>query len=120
MTRKKLVTWEQTYVLPLKKDPIGYESYAWVNKNEMALTFTHDDLLKDEYDKIIDTINGSESINYPNLRYHVDTADFYDGERYIFCVRGLGHLMGGLKLNQKDAHKIQDDFADFIKSRLCR
>ncbi len=119
MTRKKHITWENTYKLPLKKDPIGYESYAWSSCGGMALTF-HMDIEKGLYDKIINTINGKDEINMPNLMYDDKGADFFDGDKYIFCVRGLGNLMGRKKLNQKDAHAIQDGFAEFIKSRLCR
>lgn len=115
MTRKKHITWENTYKFPLVKDPEPYCTYVWTTDNGMALTFNRE-IEKEEYNKVVDTLNGLDSIKYPNLNYN--NGDMYDGDKFLFTIRGWGHLTSKLKLSNEEASEIQDNFAEFIKQRL--
>jgi len=88
----------------------------------MALTFegeSKEAIL--EARKIVAIINGEEESDRQHEYTHNGYADiFRDAESYVFCVRGWGHLTGtgGLRLPEKGAAKIQDDFIAYILKRL--
>ena len=107
--------YKEYYKLPLHRDEYG--SYVWAENGTMTLMFNRE-LSKPDRDKIIENLNGTSDLKIPNLNQ--DGDDFYDGETYIFCVRGWGGLTGSgaLNLDVKDAVKIQDDFCDFIIRKL--
>lgn len=115
MSKNNNITWEDVYKFPLVKDPEPYCSYVWTSENGMALKFNRE-IEKEEYDKVVDTLNGSDSIKYANLTYV--NGDMYDGDRFLFTIRGWGHLTGKLKLSNEEACKIQDNFGEFIKQIL--
>jgi len=105
------------FPLPLKLDEPPYSSYAWTNKGDMALTFD-DDVMREEALAIVDTINGEANETIPNLKF--DGVDFFDGDTYIFCIRGWGNLtgIGGHNFSHERAEKIQDAFRDYVYEQL--
>lgn len=109
--------WKNYYKLPLKSDDYG--CYAWDNEGGMALMF--DFGVKDE-DRaaIVDVINGNSSAKMPNLKF--DGIEFFDGENYIFCIRGCSYLtrIGACNLPEDKAAKIQDDFRDYVFNQLTK
>ena len=109
------VSWEQVWELPLRLDEHS-TVYAWSNNGVMALTFATDDrsLVKG----IVDRINGKDAEISRNWERSGTT--FYCDGKVAFIVRGWGRLVGGgaLALPMKEAVHIQDEFCDFILSRL--
>tara|TARA_R110000850_G_scaffold93775_2_gene198327 strand:- start:13 stop:363 length:351 start_codon:yes stop_codon:yes gene_type:complete len=112
---KKIKDFKDYYKLPLHTDKYG--SYVWAENGTMALMFD-EKVNKEDRNKIVDSLNGATGLKIPNIKK--DGVNFYDGENYIFCVRGWGGLTGCGALNMKEekAIKIQDDFCDFIETTL--
>tara|TARA_R110002124_G_scaffold286593_1_gene467970 strand:- start:639 stop:977 length:339 start_codon:yes stop_codon:yes gene_type:complete len=105
------------YKLPLHTDKYG--SYVWAENGTMAMQF-NSKVDKKDRNKIVEKLNGNNDLKIPNIKK--DGVDFYDGDNYIFCVRGWGGLTGtgALNLSQDKAAKIQDDFCDFIEETLIK
>lgn len=109
--RKKVEHFVEVWKLPLHIDE--YSSvYAWADNGVMALTFATDDdsLIKAVVDRINDKaceISG---------KWERSGTTFYRDGKCAFIVRGWGHLVGGgdLRLPQKEAVRIQDEFCDYI------
>lgn len=112
------MNWKKYYPLPIALDEAPYHSYAWTWNNEMALGFDRN-TKRELALKIVDAINEVSDFKIENLNLR-DNVDFYDGDTYIFCVRGWGALtgIGGHKLPEKKAIQIQDDFVKFIYEKL--
>ena len=126
--RARQIHWEDVWELPLKLDCC--DTYAYSKNDTMALTFEADT----EYQiknarRIVQIINGEAEPN-PGEAWVHNGVDFYTQDKnyeeaasgwcYVFCVRGWGHLIGtgGLNLPVKGAARIQDDFVEYILSRL--
>lgn len=109
------ITWEQVWELPLRKDEHS-NVYAWANNGTMALTFATDDLSLIK--GIVDRINGKEA--EISKKWDRSGTTFYCDGKVAFIVRGWGHLVGGgaLALPMDEAVRIQDEFCDFILSKL--
>lgn len=107
--------WKKYYPLPIENDDLCF--YAWANNRTMVLMFA-EDIEDDVREKICDSINGKGNYKIPNLK--TDGIDFYDGKKYIFCVRGWGYLTGtgACNLSTKKAEKIQDAFKEHIYKSL--
>lgn len=107
--------WRKVWELPLKADDYG--SYAWGNNDTMALTVDVDDYTLLE--EIVDAINDTK----PFTRGGVWTAkgcDIFCNEEYVMCARGWSELTSPncLGLSQKEAAETQDDFIEYILSKL--
>ena len=113
--KNKINNYKDYYKLPLHTDEYG--SYVWAKNGTMALMFDRS-VNKEDRNKIVDSLNGTNGLKIPNLKK--DGIDFYDEDNYIFCVRGWGGLTGcgALNMNENKAAKIQDDFCDFIIRKL--
>ncbi|MFT6125815.1 MAG: hypothetical protein ACJAVA_000257 [Flavobacteriaceae bacterium] len=111
----KIKNHKDYYKLPLHTDKYG--SYVWAKNGTMAMMF-NSKVSKEDRNKIVERLNGNNDLKIPNIKK--DGIDFYDGDNYIFCVRGWGGLTGSGALNMKEnaAAKIQDDFCDFIETTL--
>ena len=111
----EIKNYKDYYKLPLRTDEYG--SYVWSENGKMAMMFDSK-VKKEDRNKIVDKLNGKNNLKIENLKK--DVVDFYDGDNYIFCVRGWGGLTGTGALNMKEekAIKIQDDFCDFIFNTL--
>lgn len=126
--RAKQIRWEDVWEMPLHLDCC--DSYAYSQNDVMALTFEADT----EYQiknarRIVAIINGKAKPN-TGEEWVVRGVDFFtqdanyeeqaEGWNYVFCVRGWGHLTGtgGLRLPEKGAARIQDDFIAYILKRL--
>lgn len=103
--------------------------YAWSKDEdgglEMALTFEEDYIAQgDQYfstgrNKHLMAIINGECSNDTDKKWNVkDGCDIYDGDEYVFCARGWGYLTGVLKLSNKEACKVQDDFIAYILDKL--
>lgn len=124
---KKKIDWTDIWHFPLWYDDCDY---AW-SKDEkegliMALTFEEDYGLDENGNPyctgrnkhLMDIINGV-CPNDTDKNWSVkDGCDIYDGDEYIFCARGWGHLTGVLKLSSKEACEVQDGFINYILSIL--
>jgi hypothetical protein len=110
-------SYKDYYKLPLHNDKYG--SYVWAENGTMTLMFNRE-VKKIDREKIVGKLNGTNELKILNIKK--DGIDFYDGDNYLFCVRGWGGLTGIGALNMKEdkAAKIQDDFCDFIESTLKR
>jgi len=114
------IDWLDVWELPLHLDEC--DTYAYSKNGTMALTFdadTEEQIL--EARKIVAIINGEEEPDRQHEYVHNGYADIYcDAERFVFSVRGWGHLTGtgGLHLPEKGAARIQDDFIAYILKRL--
>jgi len=121
MSKKKTkqpLKWEEIYELPLHLDKYG--PYAWSVNDTMALMFDKREKIgPDERAKILASINDSAISEYENITIR-NATDFYEGERYLFCVRGWGNLIGigALNLPEEEAAKIQDGFVAYILEKL--
>lgn len=109
------LTFKEVYELPLRNDEWG--CYAWANNDTMSLMFDFG-VSNEDRKKVVDAINGEAEHKIPNLRK--DVTDFFDGDTYIFCVRGWGNLtgIGALNLPSAKAEKIQDEFAEHVFKSL--
>lgn len=118
--RASQISWEDVWELPLHLDEC--DTYAYSKNGTMALTFdadTEEQIL--EARKIVAIINGEQESDRQHEYVHNGSADIYcDAERFVFSVRGWGHLTGtgGLHLPEKGAARIQDDFIAYILKRL--
>ncbi len=118
--RAKQIRWEDVWELPLHLDEC--DTYAFAKNGTMALTFeanTKEEIL--EARKIVAIINGEAESDREHEYVHNGYADIYrDAESFVFSVRGWGHLTGtgGLRLPEKGASRIQDDFIAYILKRL--
>ena len=103
------------YKLPLHADKYG--CYAWTTDDTIALMFSGE-ISDIDREKIISTINGDEEHKISSLKIY--DGNFFDGDNYLFCVRGWGNLtgIGAHNLDYKTAAKIQDDFIEFIYKKL--
>lgn len=111
MKNTKELTWQDAYKLPLKLDPCGM--YAWSSDMVMALTFCDDvDTITQQI--IVNAINGSVRVEIKGFTN--TNEDFYVDGKYIFCVRGWGHLTGtgALNLEYDKAIEIQNGFIDHV------
>ena len=123
------MNWQDYYKLPLKLDldenGVLFGNYAWAKDEDgdysiMALTF-EDNIPSTSIKKIVNIINGTEENRFDILKFQVkDSVDFYFNGKYHFCVRGWGGLtgIGGLNLSTIEAEKVQDEFINYILSRL--
>ena len=116
------MNWRDVYQLPLHSD-IESGSYVWSNNGIMTFTF---DFYYD-YDenrmmvnKIVEKLNGDSSIKFDSEFTIQNGIDFYYSGKYVFCIRGWGHLTGGgaLHLSNDEAVSIQDDFAKWVLETL--
>lgn len=107
------MNWQDVYKLPLWYDG---QRYAWTQDNNMALMFNFD-VIPEEAQAIVDTINGERNYKIPNYNGLIDVRD---GEDLLFTIRGWGHLVGtgGLNLPVAEAEEIQNGFAEFVKTKL--
>lgn len=112
-----LYSFKEYYKLPLHLYPEPYNSYAWTSESMMALMF-NSRLKRRQCEKIVNIINGDSLEKIPNLERKVNEF-FYDGI-LLFQIRGWGSLTGtgGYNLPIEKAAKIQDEFSDYIFSKL--
>ena len=127
LQRAHNIRWQDVYQLPLHLDRHG--SYAWSANGTMALDFEYGNGNTEEEfqkkmafaQKIIDCINGVKPFDMP-LNFGVyNSIDFCYNGKYVFCVRGWGHLTGtgALHLPEKEAARIQDEFVRYILDKLA-
>ena len=126
--KARQIHWEDVWEMPLHLDCC--DSYAYSQNDTMALTFEADT----EYQiknarRIVAIINGEAKPN-PQETWVKNGPDFYtqdqnyeeamQGWHYVFCARGWGHLTGtgAMNLPYKEAERIQDEFCDYILSKL--
>lgn len=109
--------WGKYYKLPLHLDPAPYSSYAWGEDDSMVLGFSST-MSRNDAKYIIDVLNGDAISTFENLRF--EDTEFYDGDKYIFEIRGWGNLtgIGAHKLTEEEAEKIHMEFRDFIYHQL--
>ena len=117
--KAKQIRWQDVWELPLKLDEC--ETYAFSANGVMALTFegeTEEQIR--EARRIVAIINGEQETDGAHEYVHNGYADIYcDAERFVFSVRGWGHLTGSaIRLPAKEAARIQDDFIAYILARL--
>ena len=120
--KAKQIRWQDVWELPLKLDEC--ETYAFSANGVMALTFegeTEEQIR--EARNIVAIINGEQETDGAHEWVHYGSADIYcdagDAERFVFSVRGWGHLTGAsMRLSEKEAAHIQDDFIAYILARL--
>ena len=125
LQRAHNIHWQDVYQLPLHLDHHG--SYAWSANDTIALDFKYGNT-EEEYKqmlefakKVVDCINGVKPLELP-LNWGVyNGIDFCYNGKYVFCVRGWGHLTGtgALHLPEKEAARIQDEFVKYILEKLA-
>lgn len=113
--KKKIEHFVEVWKLPLHRDE-NSSVYAWSDNGVMALTFATDD--GSLIDAIIDRIN--DKACEISGKWERSGTTFYRDGKCAFIVRGWGHLVGGgaLRLPQKEAARIQDEFCDYILEQL--
>lgn len=119
--KAKQIRWEDVWELPLHLDEC--DTYAFSKNGTMALTFEEADTKEQilENRRIVAIINGEAESDRQHEYIHNGYADIScDAERIVFSVRGWGYLTGtgGLRLPEKGAARIQDDFIAYILKRL--
>lgn len=113
--------WKDVYKLPLQYDDNG--GYVWSENGTMAMLFKFDNInYKEEQTfakNVVDKLNGNLKIKFDKEFTLHDHTNFNYGDKYVFCVRGLGILTGGaFPLSQDKAVHIQDGFAKWILDTL--
>ncbi len=109
--------WIEVYKLPLEHE----HPYAFTKNGTMALMFVS--VGNEDAKKIINLVNGVSN-QKPKGQWTVRNGEFYldDKKKMIFCIRGWGKLTGtgGYGLSEKKAIKIQDEFAEFVRTKIQR
>jgi hypothetical protein len=123
---KKELTWQDVYDLPLEPFYKG-SSKIMTSTFKMALDFIpsyinieSSQISVEDMDKIIRIINGSEEkIITPKVFTYKNGTISVDG-LVMAWIRGWGYLtgVGALNLPEYQAIKIQNDFAEYILTRL--
>lgn len=117
--KAKQIQWQDVWEFPLKLDE--GDSYTFSANRVMALTFAADteEQIQDAR-RMVAIINGEQDADGAHEYVHNGHADIYcDAERFVFSVRGWGYLTGApMRLPEKDAARIQDDFIAYILARL--
>ena len=115
----KDIHFNDVYTLPLHADKYG--SYAWSKNDVMALDFEYDvpgwkEIRKD----VISAINGEKESETKGRWFRTNHIDFFLDGKYIFRIRGWGHLTGtgAMHLPETSAARIQDEFSDYVFSRI--
>lgn len=107
----------EAYKFPLHYDGMNY---VWDADYEMVIMFDYDDKSTDQFrHDLVKCINGEDiKLSIPTLNYQ--DGDYYIGNDLLMIQRGWGHLtgVGGLDLDEDLAMTIQDDFADYVLSKL--
>lgn len=110
------------YKFPLKIDdycPVK----AWTSDHKMAFDFAMWNLKPEKYQKLVDIVNGDRE-SQANFKVFRQGCEIYlekDGMEVLFLIiRGWGHLtgIGGLHLPEEKAIEIQNEFGDYIVSRI--
>ena len=115
----------KVWEFPLTSD--SYGTYVFAKNGTMALTFEYGNNAEEQKrldgirSNVVDCLNGVAKCETAGRWNHMWCDFFLDGE-YVFCVRGWGHLTGtgfyALGLSEQDAKDTQDDFINFIQSKL--
>jgi len=123
------MNFKEAFQFPLK----AYHGKVFSNDNRMAFDFAHQFLCHDEpfvklsiesQERIVELINGIGSkpktvldLSYENGSIYV-TIDSV--KKVMLVMRGWGYLtgIGGLRLDVEAAVKIQDEFAEYIITKL--
>lgn len=94
--------------------------YIYDNNNQMCLMAGDCANYPDEMmTRICEILNGTKPTS-GNQGVCSDGPNIYLNEDLLLVVRGLGYLtgIGGLRLNNEEAAKVQDDFALFVVNCL--
>lgn len=110
------------YKFPLKT--YDYDlAYVWTQDTKMAFCYirqikSREEFFKDK-DRIVSIINGDIKGDYKDVRIsdHDPCIIKINGENTIL-IRGWGMLKGTYQLSPQVAAKIQDEFRDYIISKL--
>lgn len=107
--------------LPFVKDPEGYCIYIWDSNNRMCFNFLGDDY--DLYVRIVKLLNGEEAQPFKGVGRDEETIAVSDDVTKntaapCLLVRGWGHLTGSLKLDAKEAIKLQNELIDYCVAKL--
>lgn len=112
---EKKITFKDVWKHPFKSDGWGY---IWDADNIMVFSFEDD--VDEEFQKDFTNLlndQPGEKINAP-LEIK-DGCDLYMyNEVYVGSFRGWGHLIGGLRLSEEEAAKIQDDFIEWCLTKI--
>lgn len=127
MKLPEYMTWQDAWKLPLK----FLYSKALDAKSNMAFDFASHllsegpvaQISKEDKQRLIDIVNGDkEPVKSNTYSYEDGWIMFHqDGQKLPFLlIRGWGHLTGsgGLNLQPETAGRLQDEFAQYIISRL--
>ncbi len=108
--------WKKYYEPPFSFD--GY-NYVWSKESTMTLMLDFG-VPKELGERIALALNGEKDLTIPNLRH--DEHEFFQGDKYIFCVRGWGSLtgIGGHNLSPEKAVEIQDSLIEYIFNTLTK
>lgn len=108
---------KKAYKFPLKYDGM---SYVWGKDNGMVLMFDIDDNTSDEfrYDMVKCLNEEDVDLSISELAY-IEGDYFIDGKLFMI-QRGWGNLTSPncLGLSTEAAIKVQDEFAEFVLSKL--
>lgn len=108
--------YNEAYKFPLKYDGI---SYVWEKDNGMVLQFFEKVTSNEFRYLMVKLLNGEDiQLSVPYLTYL--NGDYYIEDKLFMIQRGWGHLTSpnGLNLSEDEAMTIQDDFADYVLSKL--
>lgn len=72
--------------------------------------------------KVCDILNGDSNEKAKVEKIYYNPPYIYFNENKVFLIRGWGYLTGcgGLKLDPEIAEKIQDNFAEWVVSKLLK
>ena len=115
-----MTDFKEAYRFPLRVDK-EYGVYVFTDNGKICFNnlYGSSDTAMLVVARLIDCING----NYPGV-FEANVEDgtiFIEGEK-VFLVRGWGHLIGfgGLGLSEREAMRIQDEFANYCVKQLGR
>ncbi len=108
------MTFREFYEPPFYSDGV----YVWSNNGHMALmAATLDHNIEAMLDRLCQILNDEQtSTKNPNLTY--STPEILMNGKPFLTVRGWGALKS-LCSTPEDAAKIQDDFAEWVITKLC-
>lgn len=109
------ITWRDVWELPLEYDGC---LYAWSQNRVMALTFATDN--QPFINTVLHCINNANNNTRFDGEFTVKDDDFFFHDKFVFRVRGWGHLTGcgAMNLPIKEAARIQDEFIAHILHQL--
>lgn len=95
--------------------------YVWSNDGtQMVFDFYSDEISLEEERRIRDLIEGREAKPFESIIHNDETISivFYNHTKTVLSVRGWGYLTGRLRMNEKEAIRLQNQMVEYFTKVL--